>query len=169
MKLPAELKPEQIVVLYDHREEPTQLDVAPMPMERTALPVGDYVLKALPNYACIERKTASDFLDCVGRERKRLDSQLERLMQFPARLLLIELSWQQIEAGEWRQDVSPSAARGTLLGAMEMGVPVLLIPDRQQASLYAARWLFISARRRWRELRGLVDAGERLKETVNAD
>ncbi|MEQ8786239.1 MAG: ERCC4 domain-containing protein [Pirellulaceae bacterium] len=154
--LPAEPKPEHVSVVYDHREEPSQLDVSPLRMVRGTLDVGDYVLEAMPRYACIERKTATDFLACCGRERKRLDSQLERLKQFPARLLLVEMSWQMIEAGEWRDDVSPESARGTLLGAMEMGVPVMLLPSRELAGTYAARWLFIAARRRWRELYGFA-------------
>ncbi|MEQ8788904.1 MAG: hypothetical protein RIC55_21510 [Pirellulaceae bacterium] len=154
--LPAEPKPEHISVLYDHREEPTQLDTAPLPMVRGTLEVGDYVLEAMPKYAVVERKTPADFLTCCGRERKRLDSQLERMRQFPARLLIVELSWQQIEAGDWREDVSPESTRGTLLGAMEAGVPVLLMPDRKRAGEYVGRWLFICARRRWRELIGLA-------------
>lgn len=154
--LPAEPKPEYIVVDFDHREEPTELDLSPLRMNRTTLPIGDYRLAAMPDYAVIERKTATDLLSCVGKERARLDSQLERLKQFPARLLLIEMSWQMIEAGEWRNDVSPKSVAGTLLAAMEMGIPTLLMPNRAKASEYASRWLFICARRRWREMRALA-------------
>ena len=100
----------------------------------------------------VERKSLSDLLSCVGRERQRFQRELQRLMAFPARCLVIESSWEEIEMGQWRSSLKPQQAIGSLLGWVEMGIPILMAGDHRRAGEMVARFLFISARRRWREL-----------------
>ena len=47
-----------------------------------------------------------------------------------------------------------------MLGWIAAGVPVVMAGDHLHADRYVARLLFISARRRWRECRALVEAVE---------
>jgi hypothetical protein len=96
-------------------------------------------------------------LACIGRERERFDREVLRLLAYPVRALVIESTWQEIEAGGWRGDVTPQAAVGSLLGWCASGLPILMVGDHQRAGRYVSRLLYIAARRRWREARGLIE------------
>ncbi len=47
---------------------------------------------------------------------------------------------------------------GSLLGWVEMGLPVIMAGDHERAGRYVARLLFTCARRRWRELKSFGEA-----------
>jgi DNA excision repair protein ERCC-4 len=155
VKLPASLRPEDVVAIVDSREQ-LPFDLAPLRTVQGSLPTGDYSVVGLESVIAIERKSLSDLLGCVGSERERFDREVQRLLAYPSRLLLIETSWGDLEAGEWRSQVTPAAAVGSVLGWIAMGLPVILAGDRERAQRYAARFLFTVARRRWRECRVLA-------------
>jgi len=46
------------------------------------LPTGDYSILGAERRVTIERKTLADFYACVGRERKRFEREMERLVNF---------------------------------------------------------------------------------------
>jgi hypothetical protein len=103
------------------------------------------------------------------------DKQFKRMLGYPCRALVIESTWPKIEAGEWRfikgkgrRKITPQSIRGSLLGVIEMGIPVIMCGDHKECGRVVARLLFISARRRWRELQpfGLLvlEEKERLSE-----
>jgi hypothetical protein len=52
--------------------------------------------------------------------------------------------------------LKPSHVIGALLGWQAMGLPVLLVGSHERAGRYAARLLYTTARRRWREARALA-------------
>jgi len=151
----AEPKPEDLVALIDHREK-IALDLSPLQMEFASLPTGDYTVQGLEDIVSIERKSLPDLLMCVGRERVRFDKEMQRILAYPVRALVVESTWEEIERGEWRSKVSPAAVIGSLLGWQAKGVPVLLAGDHERAGRFVSRMLFIAARRRWREARELV-------------
>jgi ERCC4-type nuclease len=151
----AELPPSSVVVVGDTREQHL-LDVAPLPIVRGTLQTGDYGLRDLPLAAAIERKSLGDLLCCVGGERERFERELERLLAFPCRALLIESDWPEIERGEWRSKLTPKQVRGSLLGWQEMGVPLLLAGNHERAGRFVAELLYRCASRRYRELRKLL-------------
>ena len=155
MKLPAELKPDQITAVIDTREQ-LPLDLSPLRTTTGTLSTGDYSVLGLEHVVAIERKSLPDLITCVGRDRERFDREVQRMLAYPTRALVVESSWAEIEAGEWRSQIRPSAVIGSLLGWIAMGVPVLMSGDRRQAGKYVSRLLFIAARRRWREARSLV-------------
>jgi len=70
--------------------------------------------------------------------------------------LIVESSWNEIEAGEWRGKVKPASVIGSLLGWQAQGLPIVLAGNRDRAQTLAARMLYLVARRRWRESRELV-------------
>jgi ERCC4-type nuclease len=155
MRLPAELKPEDVTVIIDTREQlPLRLD--PLNAESGTLATGDYSVKGLEHVVAVERKSAEDMLACIGRERERFDREVQRLLAYPVRAIVVESGWQFFERGEWRGNVTPNAAIGSLLGWITAGVPILMAYDHERAGRFVSRILFTSARRRWREARALI-------------
>ena len=117
---------------------------------------GDYSVAGLEGVIAIERKSEGDMLSCVGTQRERFDKEIQRLLAFPCRALVIESTWQRFETGKWRSKVTPAAAVASLLGWCAAGVPVIMAANHELAGQYVAKLLFIAARRRWREARALV-------------
>ncbi len=155
MKLPAALKPENVIALIDSREQ-TPLDLSPLRTEQGTLPTGDYTLKGLEHVVAIERKSLDDLLGVVGRDRPRFEREVQRLLAYPCRVLLIESTWAAIELGQWRSKLKPEAVIGSLLGWQASGLSVHMAGDHERAGRHAARLLFTVAKRRYRELRALL-------------
>ncbi len=153
--LPAELKPEQVTAVIDTREQ-LPLDLAPLRTVAGTLATGDYSVAGLEHVVAIERKSLGDFLSCVGTERERFDREVQRLLAYPTRALVIESTWPEIEKGKWRSKVTAASALGSLLGWVAHGLPVIMAGDHARAGRYTSRLLFTAARRRWREARVLV-------------
>ena len=157
--LPAELKPENVTAICDTREQ-TPLDLAPLRTITATLSTGDYSIRGLEHVIAVERKSLSDLLGCIGGDRERFDREVQRLLAYPCRALVVESSWQAIEAGEWRSKITPQAAVGSLLGWIGAGLPVIMAGDHDRAGRVVSRLLFIAARRRYRELRALAGSVE---------
>jgi DNA excision repair protein ERCC-4 len=157
-KLIAEPKPEQLVAIIDTREQ-TPLDLSPLRMETGTLATGDYSLKGLEHVIAIERKSLSDLLGCCGGERERFEREIQRMLAYPVRCLVIESTWETIETGlhSCKTKLPPQSVIGSLLGWSAMGLPILMAGSHSRAGKYVGRLLFIAARRRWREARQLVD------------
>ena len=154
-RLPAELRPDQVVAIIDTREQ-MPLDLTPLQSEAGTLTTGDYSVKGLEGVAAIERKGLGDLLACIGTERERFDREGFRLLAYPVRAIVVETTWPEIEAGQWRSKVTPAAAVGSLLGWIAQGVPIIMAGDHERAGRYVSRLLFTAARRRWREARELL-------------
>jgi ERCC4-type nuclease len=164
MKLSAEMPNEAARVIIDNREQ-LPLCVDPLPWERGTLRTGDYGLKHLPHAAALERKSLDDLLGVCGSGRERFERELDRLRAYPCRALLIESTWATIEAGQWsRSRLKPQQVLGSLLAWIEQGIPIVMCGTHQRAGQYAARILYCCARRRYRELRGML-SDEMVTET----
>ncbi len=146
----ASLKPADVTAIVDTREQ-TPLDLAPLRTTPGTLDTGDYSLVGLEHVVRIERKSLGDLVACVGRERERFDREVQRLLAYPVRVLLVESTWAEIELGGWRGNVTPNAVIGSLLGWIASGLQVDLCGDHRRAGQHAARILFTVARRRHRE------------------
>jgi ERCC4-type nuclease len=154
--LPASVEPAQLTAVIDTREQ-HPLDLAPMKSVRGTLTTGDYSVVGLESVVSVERKSLTDLLGCVGGDRERFDREVQRLLAYPVRALIIEATWGDLEAGNWQSKITPAAAIGSVLGWIAAGLPVVLAGDHGRAGRFAARLLVIAARRRWREARALVD------------
>ncbi len=163
MKLPAELKPENVAAIIDTREQ-NPLDLSPLATERGTLDTGDYSIKGLEHVVRIERKSFDDLLGVVGRDRTRFEREIDRLLAFPVRVLVIEATWLDIESGLWqRSKVTPQSVIGSLLAWQSMGLSIHCVGDHKRAGQHVARLLFQIAKRRYREFRSLfsvVSLGE---------
>lgn len=144
------LKPADVTAIIDTREQ-TPLDLAPLQTAPGTLDTGDYSIVGLEHVVRIERKSLGDLVACVGRERERFDREVQRLLAYPVRVLLVEATWAEIELGGWRGDVTTNAVIGSLLGWIASGLQVDLCGDHRRAGQHAARILFTVARRRHRE------------------
>ena len=157
MRIPSELKPEEITVLVDTREQ-MPWNVSPMQTEQATLTTGDYTIRGLEHVVCLERKTLPDLLQCVGKHRNRFERVVNRMLAYPARALIVESTWRRIESGDYDSKVHPNAVIGSLLGWTAVGLPVVMAGNRRRAAQYASRLLLTVARRRWRELREMAGA-----------
>lgn len=145
------LQPSDILVVVDTREQrPWRL--SPLRTTGGTLPTGDYSVAGLTSEIALERKSMDDLLMCVGRERLRFERELQRLRSYATKSVICECSWLDLERGDWRSQVTPEQAIGSVLGWIAMGIPVVMAGNADKAGKYAAKILFIAARRRWREL-----------------
>lgn len=155
MKIPATLPDESITAIVDTREQ-NPLEIPWLQVERATLATGDYSVRGLENHVAIERKELSDLVACCGRERERFDREVQRLLAFPVRALIIEASWDDIEAGEWRSKLTPRQVGSSLISWQVRGLPVILADHRDRAARIVASMLRRAAIHRYREARELV-------------
>jgi DNA excision repair protein ERCC-4 len=116
---------------------------------------GDYSLRGLEDYVAIERKSLDDMMGCIGKGRERFERELLRLRGYEVKAIVVEATWEQIEKGEYRSRVNPSAAIGTLMGWIAQGFPIVMTGDHKRAGAFVARMLYITARRRYAQLKSL--------------
>ncbi|HEX4132101.1 MAG TPA: hypothetical protein VHZ24_18875 [Pirellulales bacterium] len=98
-------------------------------------------MRGLEHVVAIERKPEGDLLACIGQQRERFDREVQRLLAYPVRALVIESTWQRIEAGQWRSKITLSAALGSVLGWIASGLPVVMAGDHERAGRYVSRLL----------------------------
>ena len=155
MPIPSQIKPNQIIAIVDTREQqPLCLD--PLQSELGTLPTGDYSVRGLEQVVAVERKSLDDLLACVGRERERFEREVQRLLAYPVRALVVESFWSNVEQGGWRSQVKPQAVVGSLLGWIARGLPVVMAGDHAKAGEFTSRLLFTAARRRYRESHEMI-------------
>jgi DNA excision repair protein ERCC-4 len=151
-----ELKPEHITAVIDNREQlPFDLSIKSV---RGTLATGDYSVVGLSHCIAIERKSLADLVGCVGKDRERFEKEIQRLLAYETRAIIVEASWNDLEAGLWRSGVSSKAAVGSVLSWIARGIPIILAGDRVRASRMCGHLLFLAARKRWRELQSFNDA-----------
>ena len=136
--IPAELRPDQVTAIQDTREQ-LPLDLHPLRVE-----VGcDSTPAIIPSRAWRPSSPSNGrayltCLACIGTERERFDREVQRLLAYPVRCLIVESTWAEMEAGEWRSKVTAAAAIGSLLGWVAMGIPVIMAGDHERAGRYVS-------------------------------
>ena len=155
--IPATLHPEAVTAIVDTREQ-IPLDLSPLQSATGTLTTGDYSVMGLEGIIAVERKSLPDLLGCIGQHRERFDREVQRLLAYPTRAIVVEATWADLERGEWRSKITPAAAIGSVLGWIAAGVPVVMATDHARAGRYVSRLLFTAARRRWRECRALAES-----------
>ena len=154
----ADLRPEDVVAIVDTREQrPVAVDLE-LRTVKGKLQTGDYSVRGLEEFVCVERKSLEDLCACVGRERDRFNRCVERMRGFEVRAIVVEASLAAIELGQYRSQVEPAAVIGSIYSWLARGITVQLAGDRASAAKAISRILFCAARERWRQLRALRDA-----------
>lgn len=155
MKLPAELRPEDVVAVIDSREQ-LPLDLAPLQVVVDGLQVGDYSVRGLESHIAIERKSLGDFVACCGSERERFQRELDALRGWPVSAVVVETTWRAIEMGQWRSKLTPRQIQASLTSWIAQGHRIILAHDHETAGIVVRDILFFAARYRWREARAMV-------------
>lgn len=156
-----QIKPEQITAIVDTREQDA-LNLSPLRVELGTLETGDYSVKGLEHVVRVERKSLPDLVACVGRERERFDREVQRLLAYPIRVLVVEATWQQIESHEpanlqWRGQITREQVVGSLIGWQASGLSVHMAGDHMRAGQHVARLLYTVAKRRLLEVKKLLE------------
>lgn len=112
--------PPGFVLVIDSREQEPYFLVAGkpilgIPMIRTKLDAGDYSVKGFESSIAIERKSLTDFYNCVGNDRTRFEKELERLLAYEWRGLVIESTESSLFYPQLYSAVHPESVRGSLV------------------------------------------------------
>lgn len=154
-EIPAQLPPERVTVICDPREH-TPWNLAPLRMVRATLDTGDYAVLGAEHLCRLERKTMPDFIACCGVERERFTRELERLLAYPSRIVVIEASLADLSAGEWRSKITAASVIGSIASWSAMGIGFIFAGDRDAAQKLAAKILYSVGKRQWVSARKLV-------------
>jgi DNA excision repair protein ERCC-4 len=133
-------------IVIDTREQ-SPLVFSSLPTVIGTLQTADYSVLHLERIIAVERKSLPDLLACVTGERDRFDRELQRLLAYRFRLLVIEATQKQIEAGKWRSQVLPASVMGSLAAwSARFGLPVWLAGDHAGAAVYVEKYLYQCAK-----------------------
>lgn len=132
--------------IIDTREQ-TPWPFTNLPSEPGTLATGDYSVQGLEHLVAVERKSLDDLLSCIGRERPRFMRELARLRGFRFRVLIVEASYSDLEAGEWRSQLKPSHVLGSLAAwQCQFSLPIMLVGTHEAGAGFCERFLFQAAR-----------------------
>ena len=136
-------------VIADTREQqPWTFEDLPVEITRAKLEAGDYSVRGFENRIAIERKSLSDWIATVTRERTRFYKELERLRGYEFRAVIIEAGIREILAGEYRSKMSPKAVLGFVAEVTAaQSVPVYLAGTRAEAQVLAEAFLRMASKR----------------------
>jgi ERCC4-type nuclease len=122
------------------------------------LTTGDYSIKGCEHFIAVEKKSKDDLIACVGRERDRFEREIQRLLAYECRAIIVEATWSQFQTQTWRGQITPNQAQSAILSWQAQGVGVFFCDNHTLAGQTVARLLFLAARRRWRELQSFLPA-----------
>jgi ERCC4-type nuclease len=153
--LPAELKPEDVTAIVDTREK-LGYDLSPMRWITGTLDLVDCSILGQEDRIGVERKTLADWVASLTTHREMFLRRVRRARSLESYAIVVEASWQDLLDGNWRSKATPASITGSALAMMGDGIPILFAGNREAAQQATARFLFCSARRRYREIRGLL-------------
>lgn len=139
----SEPKPEDVVCVIDRREQ-KPYDLSPFKTIPGTLKTGDYSILGFEDKITCERKELSDFIGSISAGRERFEREIERLLPFESKMILIEASANDIWFQKYRSRMNPKSVMGTMASFIARGIPVVLAGDREIAQDFARRFLFLS-------------------------
>ncbi len=108
-------------------------------LERSTLETGDIALSALPDAAVVERKSVSDLLGCIGRERERFERELCRGRYVGRLIVIVEGTLADVLSQS--RGIHPNAIIGTLAAWQRRFSPVCFAGDVETAARVAESFL----------------------------
>ena len=82
---------------------------------RACLSVGDYSVEGYEKYIALERKSHSDLMSCLGRNKQHLESQLKKLSKIKHRIVLLDTSPEAILLGSFYSQIPGEIALQKIL------------------------------------------------------
>lgn len=152
---------EECRIVVDTREQ-NPWNLEPLQAKKGTLPTGDYGLLDFPEAISIERKELSDFISVIGHGRERFERELMRLKAYDASMVIVEASWQDMEAGNWRSKIKPNVVLQSIASWVSQGHCIILAGDREMAERIARSALFFAYRRKIEPVKRILK--EQLKQ-----
>jgi ERCC4-type nuclease len=134
-------------IVVDTREQ-DPLTFARLASERAALQTGDYSFRGGEDLFSVERKTVGDLVSCcIGENRERFFRELHRLRGYRFKRLLVIGTVEDIELGDYRSAVRPSAVLATLaVIEARFDVPAVFAATPEDGGRQIERWAYWFAR-----------------------
>lgn len=110
--------PKGFSIIVDTREKSPVISELQtnVPIVHKALKYGDYSVVGLETFITIERKSAGDFLMCLGTGRKRFTKQIDKLQKVKHPFLLVEDSlFNILHPLKYGSLMSPQSVWGSIL------------------------------------------------------
>jgi ERCC4-type nuclease len=136
----------QPTIIIDSREQ-TPLQFTNLPTVVSTLPTGDYSVLGLENDFTVERKTIVDLIRSLTTGRERFMRELQRLLAYPFRRLLIIGSEEEIRQGDWKYSkANPKSILHSLHAIEVRGIPITYAQNPTTAASLIERWAFWRSR-----------------------
>lgn len=136
------MTPLQITLILDTREPHPhpwlKFWPADLQIERGTLETGDVALAGNPA-VCIERKTAPDFLACIGGQRERFERELKRARYCDAFAVIVESDFAALLSSPG--GLHPASIIGTVAAWNRRYCPVIFASSPRFAADLALRFL----------------------------
>lgn len=105
---------------------------------RTKLYTGDYSIEGFekpgPMGIIVERKSLDDLVGCCyGSNRDRFEKEMDRMKAYGSRMVVVEASWQNILAREYRSRMEPNAIIGSIMSWRSRGIDFEMAGSRHWA------------------------------------
>ena len=114
-----------------YRFDPERVDVV-----RAKLDSADYSVVGHEHEWGIERKELNDFVGCVVRCRGRFENELERLLDFKFKRIVIEATPEDVTLHYYRSMVHPNAVLGSAYAIeVDFGCPIIWAGNREHGEL----------------------------------
>ena len=134
--------PSRPTIIIDTREQ-RPLAFKQLPTLRSTLETGDYSIKGWEKKFTVERKSIPDLVRSVTLDRERFIRELERIIEYEFRRLLIVGSPSTVRAGNYRSRATPKSIFGSIHAfEMRYNLPIVWTEDRYAGGKLIERWAY---------------------------
>lgn len=145
MKQKKTLDYSDVTAITDSREQ-QPLNLSPLKTIVKGLKTGDYAVEGYETAITVEVKQLDDFISCCSWGRERFERELERMLLYKWRLIVIKSSWHDILLKRYRSQMVPNAVLGSAMKfAGRYNVSIVMAEDHNTASTLVARFLWVAA------------------------
>ena len=129
-------------VIRDNREQTPWIFPPDIEVIDGTLSTGDYTIKGLESWICIERKEFSDFIACCGTGRDRFIRELDRMRAFPWKVVVIEGRYSDCVKGNYRSKIAPQSVTGSIASwTGKFGVSFMFVENSKDAADFAMQMM----------------------------
>ncbi len=148
----------KLTAIIDTREQ-KPLNLTPFKVIRKSIPTGDYSLVGLESHICVERKEFSDLVGCMTSSRERFEKELHRMRAYPFRCIVVEGSYSDLAAGNYRSKLNPiSALHSVSSWVSKYQIPIMFVGDANAAADFVKHYMYSTAQRLFEKNRKLTRA-----------
>jgi len=131
-----------VFVIDTREQEAYEFDPEIFDVNCQALDAGDYSLEGFENQVSIERKSLSDFVQSVIKQRVRFLKEVKKLRDIPHSCIVVEGGLSDIMGKRYRSGAHPNSVLGATMSLLiDYEVPVYFCSDRQIARIFVEKYL----------------------------